>query len=155
MNNAAIGGVESLPIENPAEVTYMLRYVFSDFSARRPQSELIYTCWCVEQIKGMDAFQMAEWMWKQSRPTSDAAKAGIQTNYYGMKNVTEALLPLLQASSDGRVVNVSSDFGLLRVSFSDFSSHKPLQSRVRLLDLTETGRSIHQSFQCSISGARS
>ncbi|XP_066347827.1 (+)-neomenthol dehydrogenase-like [Miscanthus floridulus] len=84
VNNAAIGGVESLPIENPAE------------------------------IKGMDAFQMAEWMRKQSRPTSDAAKAGIQTNYYGMKKVTETLLPLLQASSDGGVVNVSSDFGLLR-----------------------------------------
>lgn len=84
VNNAAIGGVESLPIENPAE------------------------------IKGMDAFQMAEWLWKQSRPTSDAAKAGIQTNYYGMKKVTEALLPLLQASADGRVVNVSSNFGLLR-----------------------------------------
>jgi (+)-neomenthol dehydrogenase len=73
----------------------------------------------------MDAFQMAEWLWKQSRPTSDAAKAGIQTNYYGMKKVTEALLPLLQASADGRVVNVSSDFGLLRVCCSDFSSHTP------------------------------
>jgi len=83
VNNAAIGGVETLPIENPAE------------------------------IKGLDAFQMMQWMGKQCRPTSDAAKAGIQTNYYGVKNVTEALLPLLQASSDGRVVNVSSDFGLL------------------------------------------
>ena len=93
--------------------------MYSRFSARRPQSEFIYICWCVEQIKGMDAFQMAEWMRKQSRPTSDAAKAGIQTNYYGMKNVTDALLPLLQASSDGRVVNVSSDFGLLRVSCYD------------------------------------
>jgi len=70
----------------------------------------------VEQIKGLDAFQMMQWMGKQCRPTSDAAKAGIQTNYYGVKNVTEALLPLLQASSDGRVVNVSSDFGLLSVS---------------------------------------
>lgn len=75
----------------------------------------------MEQIKGMDASQMAELMWKSCRETNDAAKAGVQTNYYGVKNVTEALLPLLlQASSSGggRVVNVSSDFGLLRVSCS-------------------------------------
>jgi (+)-neomenthol dehydrogenase len=73
----------------------------------------------MEQIKGMDAFQMAELMRKSCRETNDTAKAGVQTNYYGVKNVTEALLPLLlQASSSGggRVVNVSSDFGLLRVS---------------------------------------
>ncbi|XP_021318384.1 (+)-neomenthol dehydrogenase isoform X1 [Sorghum bicolor] len=114
VNNAAIGGVETLPIENPAEV---LQYIHAPpicivrFSARRPQCELMLVR--VEQIKGLDAFQMMQWMGKQCRPTSDAAKAGIQTNYYGVKNVTEALLPLLQASSDGRVVNVSSDFGLL------------------------------------------
>nr|ACG44790.1 carbonyl reductase 1 [Zea mays] len=88
VNNAAIGGVQSLPVENVGE-----------------------------KIKGMDASQMAELMWKSCRETNDAAKAGVQTNYYGVKNVTEALLPLLlQASSSGggRVVNVSSDFGLLR-----------------------------------------
>nr|CAB3485235.1 unnamed protein product [Digitaria exilis] len=66
-----------------------------------------------EMFSGMDARQRAEWMWANCRETCDAAKAGIQTNYYGTKNVTEALLPLLQASSDGRIVNVSSDFGLL------------------------------------------
>jgi len=70
----------------------------------------------------MDARQRAEWMWKNCRETCDAAKAGIQTNYYGTKNVTEALLPLLQASSDGRIVNVSSDFGLLSVSSSSDSA---------------------------------
>ncbi|CAN6228991.1 unnamed protein product [Urochloa humidicola] len=85
VNNAAIGGVQSLPIQDLSE----------------------------EKFRGMDARQRAEWMWKHCRETSDAAKAGIQTNYYGTKNVTQALLPLLQASSDGRIVNVSSDFGLL------------------------------------------
>lgn len=86
VNNAAIGGVQSLAIQDPSG----------------------------EKFSGMDARQRAEWMWQQCRETCDAAKAGIQTNYYGTKNVTEALLPLLQASSDGRIVNVSSDFGLLR-----------------------------------------
>lgn len=86
------------------------------------QTELVYRiCWCcVQQFSGMDARQRAEWMWQQCRETCDAAKAGIQTNYYGTKNVTEALLPQLQASSDGRIVNVSSDFGLLRVSSFEF-----------------------------------
>jgi (+)-neomenthol dehydrogenase len=68
----------------------------------------------------MDVRQRAEWMCQQCRETFDDAKAGIQTNYYGTKNVTQALLPLLQASSDGRIVNVSSNFGLLRVGSSEF-----------------------------------
>jgi (+)-neomenthol dehydrogenase len=67
----------------------------------------------------MDRDQRLEWLWRNSRETYDAAKKGLQTNYYGTKNVIEALLPLLQASSDGRIVNVSSDFGLLRVSSFD------------------------------------
>ncbi|KAG2573566.1 hypothetical protein PVAP13_7KG263200 [Panicum virgatum] len=67
-----------------------------------------------EMFKGMDRDERLEWMWGNCRETYDAAKEGLQTNYYGTKHVTEALLPLLQASSDGRIVNVSSDFGLLR-----------------------------------------
>jgi (+)-neomenthol dehydrogenase len=64
----------------------------------------------------MDRDERLEWLWGNCRETYDAAKEGLQTNYYGTKHVIEALLPLLQASSDGRIVNVSSDFGLLRVT---------------------------------------
>lgn len=70
---------------------------------------------CMEQFSGMDWHERIGWMWKNSRETHDTAKQGIQTNYYGTKNVIEALLPLLMSSSDGRIVNVSSGFGLLRV----------------------------------------
>jgi NAD(P)-dependent dehydrogenase (short-subunit alcohol dehydrogenase family) len=38
----------------------------------------------------------------------------MRINYHGTKNVTEALLPLVQSSADGRIVNVTSAFGLLR-----------------------------------------
>ncbi|GAB2298929.1 hypothetical protein Dimus_033005 [Dionaea muscipula] len=38
----------------------------------------------------------------------------MKTNYYGVKNVTEALLPLLQQSNSARIVNVSSNLGLLK-----------------------------------------
>ncbi|WVZ86517.1 hypothetical protein U9M48_033279 [Paspalum notatum var. saurae] len=111
VNNAAIGGVELLPVEGP-----------DDGSA--PSGE---------KFSGMDARQMAEWMWTRCRPTSDAARAGVETNYYGTKNVTEALLPLLQASPDGRVVNVSSDFGLLS-NFSNEELKRELNDVERLTE---------------------
>ncbi|CAL5030842.1 unnamed protein product [Urochloa decumbens] len=68
----------------------------------------------VEQFSGMDGHERVEWMWKNCRETYDAAKACLQTNYYGTKHVTDALLPLLLSSSYGRIVNVTSGFGLLR-----------------------------------------
>jgi (+)-neomenthol dehydrogenase len=48
----------------------------------------------------------------------------MRTNYYGAKLVIEALLPLLQLSSSGRIVNVSSCFGLLRVSSVNLNTGK-------------------------------
>ena len=45
----------------------------------------------------------------------DKAEECLRTNYHGTKIVTEALLPLLHLSSHGRIVNISSRFGLLRV----------------------------------------
>ncbi|XP_020182728.1 (+)-neomenthol dehydrogenase [Aegilops tauschii subsp. strangulata] len=66
-----------------------------------------------ETFNGMDAGQRINWMWTSCRQTYETAKQGLQTNYYGTKRVTEALLPLLRSSSDGRIVNVSSNFGLL------------------------------------------
>lgn len=67
-----------------------------------------------DQIEGMDVDQRVEWMRENSKETYDEAKSCITTNYYGAKLVTEALLPLLLLSSSGRIVNVSSGFGLLR-----------------------------------------
>lgn len=40
----------------------------------------------------------------------------LNTNYFGTKKVTEALLPLLQLSKSARIVNVTSYYGLLLVS---------------------------------------
>uniref|UniRef100_A0A0A9CWG9 Uncharacterized protein n=1 Tax=Arundo donax TaxID=35708 RepID=A0A0A9CWG9_ARUDO len=62
----------------------------------------------------MDRDQRLEWLWRNCLETCDAGKECLQTNYYGTKHVIEAFLPLLQAASDGRIVNVCSDFGLLR-----------------------------------------
>uniref|UniRef100_J3LZV1 Salutaridine reductase n=1 Tax=Oryza brachyantha TaxID=4533 RepID=J3LZV1_ORYBR len=69
-----------------------------------------------EQFVGMEKMQRIEWLRQQGRETHKAAKNGVQTNYYGTKLVIQALLPLLvKSSSEGRIVNVSSGFGLLRV----------------------------------------
>ncbi|PKI49568.1 hypothetical protein CRG98_030024 [Punica granatum] len=38
----------------------------------------------------------------------------LETNYYGAKRVTEALIPLLEQSDSARIVNISSIFGLLQ-----------------------------------------
>jgi len=60
----------------------------------------------------MDMRQRLEWLSNGVRETYDAARECLQTNYYGTKHVIEALLPLLQASPDGRIVNISSEWGL-------------------------------------------
>lgn len=51
------------------------------------------------------------------KQTYEKAEECLSTNYYGVKRVTEALLPLLQLSPGGaRIVNVSSLRSELRVS---------------------------------------
>ncbi|XP_051218406.1 (+)-neomenthol dehydrogenase [Lolium perenne] len=85
VNNAAIGGVEYLQELDTNE----------------------------EKFSGLDFHQRLEWMFTNINETVDGSKEGVKTDYYGTKHVIEALLPLLQSSSDGRLVNVSSDAGLL------------------------------------------
>ncbi|KAL7158664.1 hypothetical protein ABFS83_02G159400 [Erythranthe nasuta] len=46
--------------------------------------------------------------------TYELAAECLQTNYYGAKRTTEALLPLLQLSDSPRIVNVSSSMGKLK-----------------------------------------
>ncbi|KAL3743077.1 hypothetical protein ACJRO7_018388 [Eucalyptus globulus] len=46
--------------------------------------------------------------------TVDKQKKCLRTNYYGVKQVTVALLPLLQQSNSARVINVSSSVGQLQ-----------------------------------------
>ncbi|KAG2380371.1 (+)-neomenthol dehydrogenase [Vigna angularis] len=45
--------------------------------------------------------------------TYELAEAGLKTNYYGVKELTKTLIPLLQFSSSPRIVNVSSSMGKL------------------------------------------
>ncbi|CAL5030840.1 unnamed protein product [Urochloa decumbens] len=97
VNNAAIGGIE--------------------YSHDTDYSSV--TCQEKEKLSGMDMDQRLGWLWENSRETYDTAKKGLATNYYGTKQVIEAFLSLLQASSEGRIVNVSSHFGQLRLFRSE------------------------------------
>ena len=45
----------------------------------------------------------------------ELAEQCLQTNYYGAKRMTEALIPLLQLSDSPRIANVSSSMGKLKV----------------------------------------
>ncbi|CAK9141861.1 unnamed protein product [Ilex paraguariensis] len=47
------------------------------------------------------------------KQTYEGAEECLRTNYYGTKGVTEALLPLLHLSNSARIVDVSSNYGLL------------------------------------------
>ena len=57
------------------------------------------------------------------KQTYKTAEECLNTNYYGVKRVTEVLLPLLQLSPSGaRIVNVSSLRSELRVSHTTIFS---------------------------------
>jgi (+)-neomenthol dehydrogenase len=45
----------------------------------------------------------------------EETEAGLKTNYYGAKELTKALIPLLQLSTSPKIVNVSSSSGRLEV----------------------------------------
>ncbi|XP_027336747.1 (+)-neomenthol dehydrogenase-like isoform X2 [Abrus precatorius] len=69
-------------------------------------------------VDGMEASMTTgdtrEWT-KFIIPTYESVAAGIKTNYYGAKDMCEALIPLLKLSNSPRIVNVSSTRGNLEL----------------------------------------
>ncbi|KAF7004385.1 hypothetical protein CFC21_019615 [Triticum aestivum] len=72
----------------------------------------------------MSAAERLEWFNQRTAEPFEEAEECLRTNYHGTKNVTEALLPLLLSSSDARVVNVSSSYGLLRYFSGEELKHE-------------------------------
>ncbi|XP_037487672.1 (+)-neomenthol dehydrogenase-like [Triticum dicoccoides] len=83
----------------------------------------------------MSAVERLEWFNQRTTEPFEEAEECLRTNYHGTKNVTEALLPLLLSSSDARVVNVSSSYGLLR-----FFSGEDLKHELNDIDNLSTER---------------
>ncbi|XP_062219770.1 salutaridine reductase-like [Phragmites australis] len=82
-----------------------------------------------ETLAGKDENEVAEWLRQRTTQTTQEAEECLKINYHGTKNVTETLLPLVQSSSDGRIVNVTSVFGLLR-----FFSGEELRQELNTID---------------------
>jgi len=51
---------------------------------------------------------------KVAKQTYETAEVCIRTNYYGHKQLSEALIPLLLESNSGRIINISSKLGQLK-----------------------------------------
>ncbi|RVW17524.1 Salutaridine reductase [Vitis vinifera] len=64
---------------------------------------------------GKNNADVAELLHKGMKQTYELAEECVKTNYYGTKGVTEALFPCLLLSNSGRIVNVSSGLGSLKV----------------------------------------
>ena len=61
--------------------------------------------------------------------TSEILRATFDVNFFGLVELTQALLPLIKKSEAGRIVNISSILGSLAINSdvnSDFSQVKPL-----------------------------
>ncbi|WVZ05524.1 hypothetical protein V8G54_018870 [Vigna mungo] len=67
-------------------------------------------------ISGVNPYEMqgSTINWRELTQTSEMAEKCLRTNYYGAKETTDAFLPLLKLSNSPRIVNVSSQAGLLK-----------------------------------------
>ncbi|KAK7292634.1 hypothetical protein RJT34_15485 [Clitoria ternatea] len=62
-----------------------------------------------------DAALGKDFSWSKIETESyELTEAGVKTNYYGTKELTKALIPLLQISNSPTIVNVSSSIGMLQ-----------------------------------------
>ncbi|KAF8768811.1 hypothetical protein HU200_007374 [Digitaria exilis] len=72
-----------------------------------------------QEVGGLDLTEKVDRIRKHSTEPYKQAEECLRTNYHGTKAVTKALLSLLQSSSHGRIVNISSRYGLLRFFSGD------------------------------------
>ncbi|KAL8500080.1 hypothetical protein ACS0TY_019901 [Phlomoides rotata] len=113
VNNAAVGGNEVV-----GDVTVFQEYIEADDATisrggRQEPIQLKANGKIIETLKG--------------------AEECIQTNYYGLKRLTEALIPLLQLSDSPRVVNISSTLGSLALLLNEWAKGV-LSDDERLID---------------------
>ncbi|GMH02626.1 hypothetical protein Nepgr_004465 [Nepenthes gracilis] len=93
------------------------------------------------EIEDQNSFRQAiedfevnpELLGQMLKQTYETAEQCLCTNYYGNKQVTQALLPLLQQSNSARIVNISSSYGQLKY----ISNEKALQKLSDADGLTE------------------
>ncbi|GFS34870.1 NAD(P)-binding Rossmann-fold superfamily protein [Actinidia rufa] len=75
-----------------------------------------------EALRALAGIAGEEIDWKEiTTQTYSLAEECVETNYYGAKRITEALIPLLLLSDSPRIVNVSSGAGTLQYISNDWA----------------------------------
>nr|QPI35670.1 isopiperitenone reductase [Mentha canadensis] len=105
VNNAGVSGVEMV-----GDVSVFNEYIEADFNA----------------LQALEAGAKEEPPFKPKANGEmiekfEGAKDCVETNYYGPKRLTQALIPLLQLSPSPRIVNVSSSFGSLLLLWNEWA----------------------------------
>lgn len=84
-------------------------------------------------------------------PFSQQARPTIMTNYFGTQWLTEEMLPLLRKSSQGRIVNVASEAGHLRI-FKSPSLRSLMASASDTLTIQQLNDLMIEFIRCVESG---
>ncbi|KAK8345690.1 hypothetical protein V6Z12_A07G165200 [Gossypium hirsutum] len=91
--------------------------VFHQLDVANPISVASLAIFLNTQFGKLDILPLGEEVWNEiiTSETYDMVQDCLKTNYYGMKAMVEALLPLLNLSDSARIVNVSSNLGVLEL----------------------------------------
>ncbi|KAG1355111.1 salutaridine reductase [Cocos nucifera] len=93
-----------LDVTDSSSITSLARYIGARFGK-------------LDILKVQDTDHgILNWMKENFQQTYEMAEECLKTNYHGVKDVTEALLPHLLSSHSGTIVNVSSTVGQLQVT---------------------------------------
>lgn len=98
-----------LDVTDPATVTSLVEFVKTQFG----RLDILVNN---AGVSGVNPYETVGSTvdWEKLTQTSDMAENCLRTNYYGVKETTEAFLPLLKLSNSPKIVNVSSQAALLQ-----------------------------------------
>ncbi|OVA14095.1 Short-chain dehydrogenase/reductase SDR [Macleaya cordata] len=110
-----------LDVMNPTSIASLADFIKTQFGKL---DILVNNAGIIGAIIGADGFRALTQGDRQSKEkpnlkeviteTYELSEECLKTNYYGVKAVTEALIPFLQLSDSARIVNVSSGMGKLK-----------------------------------------
>lgn len=98
-----------LDVTHPASVTSLVEFVKAKFG----RLDILVNN---AGVSGVNPYETVGSTvdWEKLTQTCEMAENSLRTNYYGVKETTEAFLPLLKLSNSPKIVNVSSQAALLK-----------------------------------------
>ncbi|XP_061339965.1 (+)-neomenthol dehydrogenase-like isoform X1 [Gastrolobium bilobum] len=98
-----------LDVTDPASIASLVEFVKTQFG----RLDILVNNAGINGVN-LDEMVGSTIYWDKLTQTYEMAEKCVATNYYGAKETIEAFLPLLQLSNSPRIVNVSSQAGLLK-----------------------------------------